>query len=179
MPLNDVMREDFPFCRWMLMETGYWPWYVSEKQGFWRNFFHITGKPVRMCRITFTLCLHWRRFILINKTFFLPVLARGFAAGSTGFPQWAFAGLQWGKGSKEQGNAVWVVGRKFCAVPLQQELANSLMKQLIHERYHEIRLLCKFMMFRKEHKSWKHFPYYSRLHWILAPGLFLPSGCWY
>lgn len=34
MPLNDVMRKDFPFCRLMLMETSDQPWYVSEKQGF-------------------------------------------------------------------------------------------------------------------------------------------------
>lgn len=39
----------------------------------------------------------------------------------------------------------------------------SLMEWLIHEKEHEIRLLCKFMMFRKEHKSWEHFMRYSRL----------------
>lgn len=105
-----------------------------------------------MCRIIFTLCQHWCKFILVNKTF-LPVLVCGFAAGSTEFPSSAFVGWQWGRRGAEQRNAIWAVLLEFCAVPLQWELASSLMKWLIHERDREIRLLCKLWCSGKNIKA--------------------------
>lgn len=105
-----------------------------------------------MCRIIFTLCQHWCKFILVNKTF-LPVPVCGFAAGSTEFPSSAFVGWQWGRRGAEQRNAIWAVLLEFCAVPLQWELASSLMKWLIHERDREIRLLCKLWCSGKNIKA--------------------------